>query len=187
MRLRSILILLIILLAVGGGYFLFFNTPEPPPKSEPRIFLWNIEMNEIQRVEIRLPREGKSEAFIKIPEGDKFPWHFDDPQKTKVDVTRWGGGIPLLLRGPGAERIIARDATEEKLAEFGLTQPQMEIALTLEDGDTLNIIVGDKTPDGNNFYVQAPGSNDVATVDISWYDVFERLVKKPPYASSSAD
>ena len=186
MRIRSILILLAILLALGG-YFYFSRTPELPPKSKPIVYVWNIEMDEIQHVKIRLPREDKSEAFIKIPEGDKFPWHFDDPQQSKVDTTRWGGGIPLLLRGPGAERIIARDATEEKLAEFGLTQPQMEIALTLEDGDTLNIIVGDKTPDGNNFYVQAPGSNDVATVDISWYDVFERLVKKPPYASSSAD
>ncbi len=186
MRLRSILILLIILLAFGG-YFYFSNDSEPPPKVEPRVFLWNIEMDEIQHIEIRLPREGKSEAFIKIPEGDKFPWHFDDPQRSKVDVARWGGGIPLLLSGPGAERVIAKNATPEKLAEFGLAQPQMEITLTLEDGDILNIAVGDRTPDGNTFYVQAPGSNDVCLVDYSWYEVFERLVKEPPYAPPSAD
>jgi len=186
LRLRSILILLIILLAVGG-YFYFSNDSEPPPKSEPRVFLWNIEMDEIQHIEIRLPREGKSEAFIKIPEGDKFPWHFDDPQKSKVDVTRWGGGIPLLLSGPGAERVIAKNATEEKLAEFGLAQPQMEITLTLEDGDILNIAVGDRTPDGNTFYVQVLGSNDVALVDYTWYEVLERLVREPPYTPPAAD
>ena len=186
MRIRSILILLIILLALGG-YFYFSNTPQPPPKSEPRVFLWNIEMGEIQHIEIRLPREGKSEAFINIPEKDKFPWHFDDPQKSKVDVARWGGGIPLLLSGPGIERVIAKNATEEELAEFGLTQPQMELALTLEDGDILNIIVGDRTPDGDAFYVQGPHSNDVALVDYTWYGVLERLVKDPPYAPSSAD
>ncbi len=186
MRIRSILILLIILLALGG-YFYFSKTPELPPKSEPRVFVWDIEMDEIQHIEIRLPREDKSEAFIKIPEGDEFPWHFDDPQKSKVDVARWGGGIPLLLRGPGAERIIARDATEEKLAEFGLAQPQMEMALTLEDGDTLNIIVGDRTPDGDAFYVQVRGLSDIALVDYTWYEVLERLVKEPPYAPSLAD
>lgn len=186
MRLRSILILLVILLALGG-YFYFSNVPEPAVKPEPTTFIWLIDEDTIQHIEIRLPREDKGEAFIKIPEGDKFPWHFDDPQRSNVDTQRWGGGIPLLLGGPAASRVIAENATQEKLAEFGLTQPQMEIILTSEDGDILNIIVGDRTPDGTAFYVQAPGSTDVATVDYTWYEVLERLVKEPPYAPPSAD
>lgn len=144
-------------------------------------------MGEIQHIEIRLPREDKSEAFVKVPEGNKFPWYFDDPQRSAVDVARWGGGIELLLTGPGAERVIARNATEEKLTEFGLAQPQMEIILTLEDGDILNITVGDRTPDGDAFYVQGPDSNDVYLVVYNWYEVLERLVKEPPYAPPSAD
>ena len=186
MRLRSILILLIILLALGG-YFYFSNDSEPPPQAEPRVFLWDIEMGEIQHIEIRLPREDKSEAFIRIKEEDKFPWYFDNPQRSEVDVARWGGGIELLLTGPGAERVIARNATEEKLTEFGLTQPQMEIILTLEDGDILNITIGDRTPDGDAFYVQDLDSNDVYLVVYNWYEVFERLVREPPYVSPSAD
>jgi hypothetical protein len=186
LRLRSILILLAILLALGG-YFYFANPPQPAAKAEPQLYAWLIDMEVIQHIEIRLPREDKSEAFIKIREGDKFPWYFDNPQRSEVNQERWGGGIPLLLSGPGVDRVIARNATEEKLAEFGLAQPQMEITLTLEDGNILDIIVGDKTPDGNNFYVQVPDSNDVATVDISWYNVMERLVKEPPYVSPPAD
>ena len=186
MRLKSILILFVILLALGG-YFYFSNTTQPPTKSEPRRFVWGIKILEIQHIEIRLPREDKSEAFIRINEGNKFPWYFDDPQRSEIDVARWGGGIALLLSGPGAERGIAKNATPEKLAEFGLAQPQMEIILTLEDGDILNITVGDRTPDGNTYYVQVPGSNDVALVDYTWYEVLERLVKEPPYAPPSAD
>jgi hypothetical protein len=102
-------------------------------------------------------------------------------------MQRWGGGIPLLLSGPGVERVIAENATEEKLAEFGLTQPQMEITLTLEDGDILNIRVGDRTPDGTTFYVQVPDSNDVALVDYTWPEVLARLVKEPPYVPSSEE
>ncbi len=186
MRIRSILILLIILLALGG-YFYLSRTPELAPKSTPRVFVWDVGIDEIQRIEIRLPREDKGETFIKIPAGDKFPWHFDDPRQSRVDVARWGGGIPLLLRGPGAERIIARDATGSKLAEFGLTQPQMELTLTLESGDILQIVVGDRTPGGNACYVQISGLNDIALVDYTWYQVLERLVKEPPYASPAAD
>ena len=186
MRLRSILILLVILLALGG-YFYITSRPEPVTKPEPQMFVWLIEMEEIQRIEIELPREGESQAFIKIREGDKFPWYFDDPQRSKVDPERWGGGIPLLLSGPGADRVIAENATDEKLAEFGLTQPRMKITLALENEDILNIIVGYSTPNGMNYYVQAPRSNDVATVDYTWYVVLERLVKEPPYAPPPED
>ncbi len=186
MRLKSILVLLAILFALGG-YFYFSNTPQPPSQAEPRVFLWDIEMGEIQHIVIRLPREDKSEAFIKISQEDKFPWYFDDPQRSEVDVARWGGGIELLLTGPGAERVIARNATEEKLAEFGLAQPQMEITLTLEDGDILNIAVGDRTPDGDAVYIQDLHSNDVYLVYYGWYEVLERQVKEPPYAPPAAD
>ncbi len=144
-------------------------------------------MDEIQHIVIRLPREDKSEAFVKISQGNKFPWYFDDPQRSAVDVARWGGGIPLLLSGPGAERVIAENVMEEKLAEFGLAQPQMEITLTIEDGDILNITLGDRTPSGDAFYIQGPNSNDVALVDYTWYEVLERLVREPPYAPPAAD
>ncbi len=185
MRLRNILILFIILLALGG-YFYFSQGSEPPPeKEEPRIFVWIVEMGEIQHIEIRLPHEDKSVAFVKISQGSEFPWYFDDAQRSEVDVTRWG--IEFILTGPGADRVIARNATEAKLTEFGLTQPQMEIMLTLKDGDSLNIIIGDKTPDGINYYVQAPGSNDIALVDYTWYEVLERLVNEPPYLPPAAD
>ncbi len=183
MRLRNILILLVIILALGG-YFYFSNRPQPAPKPEPQLYAWLIEMEEIQHIEIRLPHEGESQAFIK--EEDRS-WHFDDPQRSAVDMQRWGGGIPLLLSGPGVERVIAENATEEKLTEFGLTQPQMEIILALEDESILNITVGDRTPDGTAFYMQVPGSNDVALVDYTWYEVLERLVKEPPYPPPSAD
>jgi len=179
-RLRNILILLAVLLALGGIYY-FSNAPEPPAKPEPKIYVWDIEMDIIDGIEIRLPRENMSQSFIKIPKEDTFPWYFDDEQFSEVDSARWGGGIPLLLSGPGVDRVIAENATQEKLAEFGLSQPQMEINLKLEGGKTMNIVVGNRTPDDTAFYVQAPNTNDVAIVDYIWYEVLERLVKEPPY------
>jgi hypothetical protein len=170
-----------ILLALGGYYF-YSTMPKPAPPPEPRLYVWLIEMDKIERIELRLPREGGSQAFIKIPSGDQFPWFFDDPQKSKVDPDRWGGGIPLLLSGPGTARIISENTREEKLSEFGLGKPQLEIALTLEKGKTLRIKIGDTTPDGHAYYVQSPYSTEVALVDYTWFDVLKRLVKEPPYA-----
>jgi hypothetical protein len=186
LRQQNILILLAILLIVGGCFY-FGNIPAAPETAKPQTFIWQIEMDDIQHIEIRLPRENMSQAFIKIEEPDKFPWYFDDPQRSAVDTVRWGGGIPLLLSGPSAARVIAQNATSEQLARFGLTQPQMEITLALKNGHIMNIIVGDRTPDGDAYYVQAPSTNDVATVDYTWYGVIERLVKEPPYATPPAD
>ncbi len=177
MRPRNILILLVILLALGVVYYIS-SIPEPPPKQEPQLFVWLVEMEELEHIKIELPREDQRQSFVK--HDDRY-WYFDNPPGPKVDMQRWGGGIPLLLSGPGLERVIAENATDENLAEFGLAQPRMEITLAITDGRILSISVGDSTPDGHAFYVQAPNSRDIALVDYTWFQVLERLVKEPPY------
>lgn len=180
MRVRNIVILLVVL-AVLGGVYLIVSQPEPEDVT-PVVYVWDVDMDEIERIEISLPHEGLSQAFIKIPQGDQFPWFFEDG--SPVDVERWGGGIPLLLSGPVATRVITENATDEKLAEYGLLQPSMEITLTLSNGDIVETYVGDSTIDGVNYYVRAPDSNAVATVDYTWYEVLENLVLDPPYVSA---
>lgn len=184
MRLRNILVLLAILLALGG-YFYFSSIPKPAAPVEPRYYAWQINMDDIEHIVISLPSENKSQSFVKISKPDTFPWYFDDAQNSNVDTKRWGGGIPLLLSGPGVERIISKNTTPEKLAEFGLAQPTMEIRLVLTgDNNTMRITVGNPTPDGASYYVLAPNTNnDVALVDTSWHDVLARLVTEPPYAT----
>ena len=185
MRLRNIIILLTILLVLGGYYYYAYLIPKPATPKEPQYYAWLIEMDDIQHIEISLPSENKSQSFIKISEPDKFPWYFDDPQRSNVDTKRWGGGIPLLLSGPGVARYFS-NAPQDKLVEYGLTQPQMEIDLILTDNKTMNIIIGDKTPDGNSHYVLAPNTNNnVGLVDYTWFDVLAKLVTNPPYATPS--
>jgi hypothetical protein len=185
LKVRNIALLLVVLVALGGVYLAFARSKDgEPPKKQ--VYVWDIQMDDLQRIEIALPRDGKSQSFIKIKEGDKFPWYFDDPQKSPVDSKRWGGGIPLLLSGPGADRIITDNATAEQFAEYGLAQPRMEITLTMTDGQVMKITVGDATPSGINYYVRAPGTNAVATVDFTWYNVMEALVTNPPYATTAS-
>jgi len=141
-------------------------------------------MDELQHMVLSLPQEDKTEEFVKHE--DRY-WYFDNPPGPKVDMERWGGGIPLILSGPGAERLIAEDATEEQLAVFGFTAPKMEIALILDNEDIINIEVGDNTPDGQAYYVKLVDSKDVYTVDYTWYDVLKRLVTEPPYPPPEED
>ncbi len=182
MSFRNICILLAILAVLGWVYFLV-SRPEAEEPPEPTFYVWDVDMDEIEHIVISLPHKGMSQAFIKIPEGDQFPWFFDDAQRSPVDQERWGGGITLLLSGPAADRIINEDATAEELARYGLDEPSMIITLTLADESTMTINVGDSTPNGINYYVRAPNTNAVATVDYTWYDVLSSLVLDPPYAT----
>jgi hypothetical protein len=180
---KKVLALLAVLLLLGGYSFLS-NRPKAAPPAPPRVYMWQIDMEKIEGIELRLPREGAGQSFVKVPSGDRFPWFFAGPRKAPVDPERWGGGIPLLLSGPGIERMICRQASEEKLTEMGLSKPQMEIALRLGEGKIVTVKVGDSTPDGHAYYVQSPYAPEVALVDASWFDVLKRLVKEPPYARS---
>jgi hypothetical protein len=185
LRLSNILILLTVLLVAGGIYY-WLNLPKPAPPQEPRYYAWDVSLDDLQHITIDLPSENKSQSFIKISNPDTFPWYFDDAQQSAVDTKRWGGGIPLLLSGPGVQRYFA-GASTDKLSEYGLTKPQMIIDLALTDNRTMNIVIGDFTPDGINVYVLAPHSNnDIGLVDRSWFDVLSALVTDPPYAVAPA-
>jgi hypothetical protein len=175
-------VILLVVLAVLGGVYYRFGRSEPAATPKPLDYVWLIDMESITHVEISLPRESASQNFVKIIQGDNFPWFFDDANHSPVDQNRWSSGIPLLLSGPAADRKINDNASPQELAAFGLTQPKMEIVLLTNQG-TMKIDIGNKTPDGQRVYVRAPDSNIVATVDGSWYDIMEGLVKNPPYAT----
>lgn len=181
MRFRSIIILLVVFVAVGSAYYLI-SRPQQPKSTPARVYIWDIEEDDLAGVKVSLPKVGQSQSFIKIVNGESFPWYFDDPQRSAINTDRWGGGVPLLLSGPSADRIIADEATAAQLQEFGLNEPSMVLMLTLTDQSQMVINVGNSTPNGINYYVKAPGSNVVATVDGSWYQVVARLVTEPPYA-----
>ena len=175
MKLRTILIMVVVLVALGGLYI--SSRPKPAPPKEPRPFVWKVEMDKLKTIAISLPHAGKSEAWVKHE--DRY-WYFDEPDGPKVNMKRWGGGIPLLLSGPAANRHITENATDEQLSIYGLDDPQMRIQLTLENEDSINIEVGERTPDHQAYYIKLRNSRDLYTVDYTWYNVLERLVLAPP-------
>ncbi len=179
MRLRTILIMVAVLVALGVMYVVSKRgEPEGAPETPP--YVWKVEMLELERIAIALPPLGKTESWVK--HADKY-WYFDRPDGPQVDIHRWGGGIPLILSGPRANRVITADATDEELAIYGLQTPRMTISLSTERGEKIDLEVGDPTPTGQNYYIKLSGARDVYSVDYTWYDVLERLVIDPPYVA----
>lgn len=177
MRLRPILMMVVVLVALGM-YVYLANRPGPAPPTAPRPYIWSLESVDLKRVAISLPSVNKRLAWIRREDHN---WSFDAPDGPQVNVKRWGGGVPLLLSRPGAERRIADQATDEQLTAYGLNEPGMTIGLTLKNGHSFKIEVGDRTPDGQAYYIRLANARDIYTVHHTWRDVLERLVLEPPY------
>ncbi len=178
MRRPSIFVMAGILVALGLIYLFSSRPAKPGPTPEPRPYIWSVDMWDLRVITISLPRGKKSETWIKHE--DQY-WYFDRPNGPKVDMKRWGGGIPLLLSGPGADRLISGESTADRLALYGFQDPAMKVDLTLNNGDVVRIIVGDTTPGGDACYIKRVDAQEIYTVDRSWFDVLERLVREPPY------
>lgn len=181
--LRAVLVMLAVAAVLGGVYYLT-SRPRPAPPVQARPYVWLVDMAELQKMTISLPPQGMSETWVKHQ--DQY-WYFDKPQGPKVDMKRWGGGIPLILSGPASNRRIVEGATDQQLSLYGLATPRMRITLALKTGQTINILVGDSTPDQQACYVKLVDSREVYTVDATWYGVLERLVLDPPYPVSGED
>jgi hypothetical protein len=178
MKLRTILVMAGILVALGILFLVTRKQPEPEPQAEPRRFVWSVRMEDLKHLSISLPAAEKREAWIKHE--DRY-WYFDQPNRPKVDMKRWGGGIPLLLSGPGAERLITDTPSDKQMDMYGFNSPKMKMVLILQNGDTIDIEVGNRTIDGRAYYIRQLDSNAIYTVDHTWYEVLERLVLDPPY------
>lgn len=178
MRLRNILILIAVLGITAVVYTQTRPVVVPPPRPPPREFVWRFEMDELTAIVIELPRAGLKMSFVKHE--DRL-FYFDDPPGPRADPQRWGGGIPLLLSGPAAERPIAKDASDEQIEIFGFTEPLMVTTLSRGEADAVIIEVGDPVPDGSAYYLRVADSRDIYTVYFGWYEVLARLVTEPPY------
>ena len=181
---------LLIVLAIIGGSWAYFSGRESGPSVglPPREFpAWTgFEPEDIQ--EVRITHLGESFTFVRVPGVDRDDWHFDGPAGPMVDFARWAG-TTLLLSGPNTRRLFQPEDIEDYGA-FGLRAPQTVLDVTVTGGATFGLLVGDKSPDGINHYVQfrddggtvCPGlCPQVYLIDSTWGDVMARMVTEPPY------
>ncbi|MBI4595882.1 MAG: DUF4340 domain-containing protein [Candidatus Tectomicrobia bacterium] len=176
MSLKTSLILIAILVLLCSYIFIFqqkkqIEVGEKAPK------VWFVKEEDIERIEIRLTNQGLNAAFVKDAESN---WHFEDAEKSAVDIKRWSG-IPLLVSGPTSKRLIAQRVDD--LTAYGLHHPQMEITMNIQNQGSLKVLVGDKTPNEMYYYVKLNEADDLYTVDHNWTEVLERLVTDPPKLS----
>ena len=177
MKLRPIIILVITALSLLAVlYFIWLN--QPSKQIEMRPVLWDFDMRELSKLTITLPRKNLNQSWVR---NEDKQWYFDEETPVKVDPKRWGGGVALLLSNPAMNRLITEEASKEQLDLFGFPNASMELRLKLASNISINVDIGNLTPDQQSYYIKLTESKEVYTIDYTWYAAFEKLVTDPPY------
>jgi hypothetical protein len=171
---KSTLIFAGVLILLAGVVY-YFQLTKPGQKQEYRPEIWSVDGEKIYHIMVRLPHQKKTIAFFQ--DKDEH-WLFDDDSKHPVDPKRWGG-IVTLVSGPKSKRLIGDSV--ENLGEYGLTDPQMIVILSVRGRkDPLEILFGDQTPGKDQFYVKLKHSPSVYLIPDTYVQVLMRLVLEPP-------
>ena len=169
----ALLALAALILAIAWWALLRDGGEEREP-SAGRERLYAVEQDDIVSVAVRAA--GGEAAFRRGADG---AWAFDEEPPLPVNPDRWGG-VTLLLSGPEVERVLSGASGA---SDFGLDAPSAVVSVGLADGSVVTARLGDRTPDGRNFYAQAAGQGAVALVNAPWGEALTRLVSEPPLPS----
>tara|TARA_B100000029_G_scaffold462119_1_gene494355 strand:- start:172 stop:1185 length:1014 start_codon:yes stop_codon:yes gene_type:complete len=173
MNLRLLLVLISVASYVSIGVVWFVTNPTVEQREPEPPFFYTLDPTDIRQISLDTRGESLSWSLRE----DVNRWYFDDMNNIPADLFRWGG-ITQLLGGPRTQRVLSQQI--EDPSQYGLDDPTGTFMVTLRDGSSVTLLLGDLTPDGGNNYAQVEGFPQLVLVDSSWGRVLERLVTEPP-------
>ena len=180
MSYRNTLILLVALSLIAG-YVYFFELRKSPPPVERPPWVYSVDLMDIASIDLHY--EDKNLSIIW--DDEEGLWHFKDPSPGELELNQASiNGLRVLLSGTISKRLLFEKV--EDLSVFGLDEPQIVARVGLKSGQVMEIVLGDKTPDEQGYYVQFRGWDYIYTVDYTWGDEFIRFVTEPPLVTPTA-
>jgi hypothetical protein len=153
--------------------FVIFVMPNLNPPPEPGVqptqaLLWAFESEDLVRISI-------TKRFqTTTVERTGMTWRVVEPNPGDADILR--------VYNVADQVAMMRSRTlTGKLADFGLTDPQAEVTLGLEDESTVSFTIGDLNPNGTHYYIQKENDPEVHLVPASSIDGLLAMVDNPPY------
>jgi len=148
----------------------------PTAVTQPYVF--QVKTAEVKSLQVRDLRAAKEVTVSRTDTG----WRIAPPDKE--------GDAPKVEQAIGyvgtlqATRVLNNVGD---LKAFGFGAAALEIRLTLNDGATYAITVGDKTPDESNYYVVYTGATDQVYIVGTWIiDGAKVLLDTPPLITPTA-
>jgi hypothetical protein len=148
-------------LAGLGGLLYWSNRSEaakagkPDPKAPPKIL--DLKETEIKQIEIR-HRDGETTVVKRDGSGK---WSITAPQPLAADQSAVGA-ITTAAATLASERVVDENASN--LSSYGLDPPRIGITLTMADGKTHVLRIGEDTPTDGGSYAMLDGDKRLFTI-----------------------
>jgi len=154
MRPKGLLIATAVLAALAAAVWWSSRQKKEEPEGPSSPKLLSLRQDEITKIEI-LRREGET---TRIEKGSDGAWRITAPEPLAADRS----AVESLVSSAAA--LNADKAVEEKpedLAVFGLKEPHARVVITLKDGKTRTVLLGDDAPVGGGGFAQVDGDPKV--------------------------
>ncbi len=155
MRTKGLLIASAVLAMLAGAVWWSNRHPkteEAEKKASPKLL--ELKQDDITRIEIQRP----GSETTRVEKGSDGVWRITSPEPLPGDKD----AISSLVSS--AASVNADKVVEEKpedLAVFGLKEPRARVVITLKDGKTRTLLLGDDAPVGGGGYAQVDGDIQV--------------------------
>lgn len=106
-------------------------------------------------------------------------WTLRKPIETPADAARVEGWLDQL-GNLTADRVID-GATD--LKQYGLAPAKLSVEVSLPSGKSARLLLGDKTPDGSDYYAQVANDQKVYLVSAPLGDDLQNALTAPPKAT----
>ena len=171
MSFRTTSILIAIRAALGAGaYFLEYRANPDPSSLDPKLQIWKLERDAVNRVVARLGDQ--EQVMVKRPDG---LWYLE-PQNVRADYWRISGTLVRLSNMRGSKRL--RDDNQD-WATYGLTNPRAALSLTTPETGEDTLLIGEKSPTDGGYYARQQGSDTLWLIGSFNVEDIERFVKEP--------
>ena len=160
MKLARLLIAAAVLAGLGGALW-WSNKSEaakvgkPDPKAPPKIL--DLKETDIKQIEIR-HRDGEHTVVKRDGAGK---WTITAPQSLAADQSAVSA-IATTAASLAADRVVDENASN--LPSYGLDPPKIGLTLTMADGKTYALRLGEDTPTDGNTYAMLDGDKRLFTI-----------------------
>ncbi|HVX65608.1 MAG TPA: DUF4340 domain-containing protein [Bryobacteraceae bacterium] len=161
MKMRGLVIAVVVLAALAGGVWWSNKAKKDEAaksassaSTSPKIL--TLPEDRIAKVEIR-----KTGADATVIEKKGGKWELTAPKALAADQDA-AGSIASAVAALNADRIIEEKAQD--LAQYGLVSPSIEVTVTEKDGKNRELLIGDETPTGSNYYAKLQDDPRVFTI-----------------------
>ena len=154
---RSTLVLLVAALGLGA-YIYFFESGPPAGTADPLETVFDIASDDIDSLSVTATNGDRT---VIDKDGDR--WRIVEPFAVNVDVTQVVS-LSSSLANLEVQRVVAEPEDAPDLAAFGLAAPAIEVGFGTADGDDVRLLIGERSPAGNDLYATVAGSNRVVLI-----------------------